>query len=389
LDKVARGTSGIMAFAFIHTADWQIGKAFAQFDAGVAAQLRAARLEVIDRMAEVAADAGVGHIVVAGDVFDSELIEDHALRQPLARMAAYPAVMWHLLPGNHDPMRGGGVWERLARLGFPANVQPLLSASAYRIEPNVVLLAAPLAAKQMTSDPTAWMDHATSEDGDLRIGVAHGAVRGFGSLGEAPVPIQATRRQSARLDYLALGDWHGTKEIAPGAWYSGTPESDSFADNGQGNVLLVSLDGPGATPRVAVIDTGHYRWLERRVALARLEDIEPVEREIGALGAEGRRHILRLALEGAIPADDAAGLDRKLAALKAQPLAMRIEDRRLRILASRPDRELLAETSLTAVADRLIARGAGADGEEARAATRALRLLLSFSAGAATPEAGA
>ena len=378
-----------MAFKFIHSADWQIGKAFGQFDTDVGAQLRAARLEAIDRIAKVAADHAARHVVVAGDVFDSELIDDRGLRQPLARMAAYPDLAWHLLPGNHDPARGGGVWERLVGLGLPPNVQPLLTAAAHRIAPNVVLLPAPLAAKQTASDPTAWMDQADSADGELRIGVAHGSVRGFGSLGEAPVPIEATRRQSARLDYLALGDWHGTKEIGPGVWYSGTPERDSFAENNPGHVLVVSIEGSGAEPKVEAVNTGCYRWIERRLMLSRIEDLEPIEREIGALGADGRRCVLRLSLEGAISAADATELDRRLAVLSDHPLATQIDDRLLKIVAAETDRELLRDPVLAAVADRLIARGAASNGKDADVAVRAMRLLLAMATESAHRESGA
>jgi DNA repair exonuclease SbcCD nuclease subunit len=302
-------------------------------------------------------------------------------------MAAYPDVTWCLLPGNHDPGRGGGVWERLLAFGMPSNVTPLLTASTYRIRSDVVLLPAPLFAKQTADDPTSWMDQADRKEGDFRVGIAHGSVRGFGSLGEASVPIEASRRQSAYLDYLALGDWHGTRMIAPGVWYSGTPERDSFAENEPGHVLIVDIDGPGAEPQIEVVATGHYNWIERRVVLSRIADFEPIEREITHLGAETRRTVLRLILEGAIKVSEAAELDRKVAELAAHLLSMRIDDRRLTIQAAISDRELLRDPALAAVADRLIERGKGPNQIEARIAARAMRRLLTFAADVARKEA--
>ena len=81
--------------------------------------------------------------------------------------------------------------------------------------------------------------------GALRIGLAHGSVQGFGSAGDANVPIDPARVKSAGLSYLALGDWHGTTRISDRAWYSGTPEPDGFRDNDPGNALIVRLDGAG------------------------------------------------------------------------------------------------------------------------------------------------
>ncbi len=83
------------------------------------------------------------------------------------------------------------------------------------------------------------MDGVASPAGTLRIGLAHGSVQGFGSAGEANVPIDPARVKSAGLSYLALGDWHGTTRISDRAWYSGTPEPDGFRDNDPGNALVV------------------------------------------------------------------------------------------------------------------------------------------------------
>jgi DNA repair exonuclease SbcCD nuclease subunit len=369
-----------MAFTFVHTADWQIGKAFGRFEPDVAARLRAARLEAIDRIAEVARSLGAAHVLVAGDVIDSELVDDAGLRQPLARMSAYPDIAWHLLPGNHDPARPGGVWERLAGLGLPENVHAHLRPEPCALAPGVVLLPAPLHAKEMRSDPTQWMDAAATAEGALRIGLAHGSVRGFGSLGEAAVPIDAQRVTRARLDYLALGDWHGVKEIAAGAWYAGTPEPDSFADNGPGHVLAVLLAGRGAPAEVTPIATGTYRWLERRIVLSRLADIEPVETEMAAIGAARRNHILALGLEGAIAAGEATALEARLERLQSMVLAVELDRRRLRVMVRDDDVAALGDPVLAAVGARLRERARDSATAEERVAARAMRLLLAYEA---------
>ena len=369
-----------MPFTFVHSADWQIGKAFGRFPADVVAQLRAERLNAIDRLAAVARDAGARHVLVAGDVIDNELIDDAGLRQPMARMAAYPDIGWYLLPGNHDPHRAGGVWGRLNGLGVPSNVTMLLTPGVLEIAPGVALLPAPLAAKAMRTDPTSWMDDAATVEGIVRIGIAHGSVRGFGSLGEAAVPIEPERRRTAGLDYLALGDWHGVKEVASGVWYSGTPEPDSFADNGPGHALVVRLSGHRAAPAVTRVPTAHFHWLERRVALSRLVDFEPIESQIAALGYEGRRLILSLHIEGAIAAGEAADLDDRIARLAALPVTTSVDRSRLRLLTGQEDAERLADPVLAAVALRLVQQGQAGEVSAQRIAGRAMRLLLALGA---------
>ena len=55
----------------IHTADWQIGKPFGRFGPEVRNALAEARFDAIDRIGRIAADCGVDHVIVAGDVFDN------------------------------------------------------------------------------------------------------------------------------------------------------------------------------------------------------------------------------------------------------------------------------------------------------------------------------
>ena len=56
-----------MTFRFIHTADWQIGKPFDSLGAEVAPLLREARLAAIDRLAALARDEQIAHVLVAGE----------------------------------------------------------------------------------------------------------------------------------------------------------------------------------------------------------------------------------------------------------------------------------------------------------------------------------
>lgn len=367
-----------MSFTFVHTADWQIGKAFGRFATDVAVRLRAARLDAIDRIAGVAREAGAKHVLVAGDVFDSEIVDDTRLLQPMSRMSAYPELYWHLLPGNHDPARPGGVWARLSRLGLPVNVKAHLEPAPQLLEPGVVLLPAPLRAKEMRTDPTQWMDSAETADGSIRIGLAHGSAKGFGSLGEAAVPIEPSRASSARLDYLALGDWHGLKEVARSVWYSGTPEPDSYAGNGQGQTLVVRVAGGGAPPEVKPVPSGSFQWLARRLVVARLADLDPIAAELDAAGAERRHMLLELRLEGAIGAAEAVALEARLGLLASALTAIDVDRRRLRVTVSDDDVGLFGDPVLGAVLERLRQHARNGDEAEARIAGRATRLLLAL-----------
>jgi DNA repair exonuclease SbcCD nuclease subunit len=301
---------------FIHTADWQIGKPFKQFG-DKESVLRQARLNVIETIGRLAVSEGAAEVLVAGDVYDCEAPNPRTLREPLERMRRFCGVNWRLLPGNHDPHQPKGVWDRVRDSGLPDNVFLCLSPEPLFLGADAALLPAPLTRKSEMSDLTEWMNAAETPPGVIRIGLAHGAIRGFDQSGEANNPVDPRRTTLARLDYLALGDWHRTMSVGPTMWYAGTPEPDR-AGGGQeeGHVLLVDIPGQGAEPRVEKRKVGAFRWLTLEEDLSDVTDLADLEfrlRNLSDLSAL----ILRLRFSGVLPLFVRAELDRRLESLGA------------------------------------------------------------------------
>lgn len=295
-----------MTLRLIHTSDWQIGKIFRFVDNATMGLLQDARLRAITRLGELAAEKGAQHILVAGDVYDMEALSPRSLNQPLERMRNFSGVQWHLLPGNHDPHRPNGLWDQLLRKGLPDNVHVHATTAPAVLEDNgVAILPAPLHHRRTLDDPTAWMDEAELPDGLIRIGLAHGTVTGFGSEEKAvPNYIAPDRPARARLSYLALGDWHGQKQINDRCWYSGTPETDGFDVAGGGQALLVKLAAPGAAPAVTPVPTGHYTWATLSEQVNGREDIDYLVDKLRGTGDELDRVLLQLTVEGALSLED-------------------------------------------------------------------------------------
>ncbi|MFQ3666530.1 MAG: DNA repair exonuclease [Sphingomonadaceae bacterium] len=295
----------------LHTADWQIGKRFGQFDADEAALLAEARFGAVERLAALARQHQVDVVLVAGDVFDAQGVADKTLHRLFHALRAY-AGAWVLLPGNHDAALAESVWTRAARLGaIPDNVhvcqqpEPLLLKAL-----GIAILPAPLTQRHTHADLTAWFGGAATPAGMARIGLAHGCVQGILADDiDSANPIAAGRAEQAGLDYLALGDWHGTRQVDARTWYSGTPEPDRFKANDAGQALLVELPGPGAPPTVTPVATGRYRWLSLEPQLQVASDIDQV---LARLAEFGPADVVRLALSGRI---DLAGYRRLQAAI--------------------------------------------------------------------------
>ncbi|MGJ0535168.1 metallophosphoesterase family protein [Methylocystis sp.] len=337
---------------FIHTADWQIGKVFKQFGSKEEA-LRQARLAAIERLGTLARSHGASHILVAGDIYDNEAPNVITLRAPIERMKPFTDIHWHLLPGNHDPHRPEGLWNRVAQLGLPPHIHVHLKPEPIPLSDGAFLLPSPLLRKSEYSDLTDWMDSAATPPGALRIGLAHGGVINFASEGEAANPIDATRPAKAGLDYLALGDWHRTCQISPAVWYAGTPEPDRAGGQERGAALLVNVQGHGSPPSVTPLSTGTYRWLTRTEKLTDGGELADIDQRLRA-EQDLSRLILRLRLEGTLPLAAHAELQRRLVDLEAAVFQLDADQAALAVRPTQADLESIDfDGVLRRSADRL------------------------------------
>ncbi|WP_341938576.1 metallophosphoesterase family protein [Marinimicrobium sp. C2-29] len=284
---------------FLHTADWQIGRQYNRFAEEDASILADARFTVIERLAALATEQAVDAVLVAGDVFDAQTVSDRTIHRTFQAMAGFTGP-WLLLPGNHDAALAESIWTRAQRLGaVPDNVDLLLTPEV-RVYQNLgfVVLPAPLTQRQTYNDLTEWFDRADTPEGLVRIGLAHGSVEGqLAEEIDSTNPIAADRAATARLDYLALGDWHGYKTIDARTRYSGTPEQERFKDNGAGQALIVDIEQPGAEPQVQPHTTGQFQWIKHQSTLAVASDIERLMSELDALPP---RSVVDLTLDGEV-----------------------------------------------------------------------------------------
>lgn len=272
-------------FKFIHSSDLHVGKPFGRFDEDLRVRLREARFQKIAKLAQVARQNGATHVLLAGDTFDAETPSPGLLRQTIRAMAQEGDTHWVLLPGNHDSLAASEIWDRF-RLECPDNVTLAIEDRPLNISDKAFILPAPLPVRHPGRDLTEWMETADTPSGTVRIGLAHGAIHGFGEGDQSLALIPPDRPARAGLDYLALGDWHGRIEVSARCHYCGAPEADSFKGHRNACALLVEIATPGAPPSVREMDTGDIEWRALDVdfrpgdGLAeRLDDILPAPRQ--------------------------------------------------------------------------------------------------------------
>ncbi|KCB42063.1 calcineurin-like phosphoesterase family protein [Bordetella hinzii 4161] len=356
--------------SFLHTADWQIGRQYGQFDDDDAAVLAEARLETVARLAALARERGVDAVLVAGDVFDTQAVSDRSIRRLFDALAGY-AGPWVMIPGNHDAALAESVWTRARQLDcIPANVHLALQPGVIAL-PGLAVLAAPLTQRHTYDDVTRVFDSLESPPGLPRVGLAHGSVAGrLPESADAANPIAPDRAERARLDYLALGDWHGCLRVGARCWYAGTPEPDRFRGNAPGFALHVRL--AGGEPEVEQVAVGRYRWLDWDVELALPADAEMLEARLQALQADD---VLRLSLRGSVSLAAWERLAQAIGRAEARLRALRLEHEALGLEPDEADFAALDGGGYVGeVAARL--RAMQGDPQAAPVAREALRILM-------------
>jgi DNA repair exonuclease SbcCD nuclease subunit len=274
----------------LHTADWHVGKKFNenQFGAEVSKKLARDRVSVIEQIMGRAKQYDVDAVLCAGDLFD---VPDpgqqwwQAVRDVFAKC---DQAGWNrpviLLPGNHDPLTRESVYWSLHpfRQGLPNWVHVVdRDDFALELNPRAVVYAAPCHSKAGDNDLALTLPQREEGDDRIRIGLVHGST--FDMAGyETNFPVSTDAPQRRGLDYLAIGDTHGFREIDGGSAaapivYPSTPEPTSFNESGAGFVAIVTFRRRGIRPRVKQERVAHWTW--REITVQSLDELRKVAGE--------------------------------------------------------------------------------------------------------------
>lgn len=309
---------------FLHTADWQIG--MKALHVGVeSARVRATRIETAVHVIEVAKTEGAEFVLIAGDTFESNAIDRSVVQRIGDILAGFGGPVF-VLPGNHDPVDVGSVWEHPV-WSFHSNLHVLRAAEPVAL-PSGILYPCPISATLSKSkvDPTEWIS--CGPRSSFRIGVAHGTVEGNPAI-EPCLPIPRETATGRQLDYLALGHWHSTTtyENSDGAVtmaYSGTHEGTSFGERDSGNILIVDISEPGVKPEVRTIPVGKLRWKIIQEALTAPGQLSEIRTAIEMMPASPSV-LVQVRLSGLLFADEASEIQRVEEILHSRFLYGRVE----------------------------------------------------------------
>lgn len=306
-----------VALKLVHTADWHLGMTFPSFDAAARLDLSRARLEVVDRILGLAERHDVQAVLCAGDLFDDpdpapEWWEGLARKLQARRWSGRHLF---LLPGNHDPLTQTGVYSPLhpLRAALPEWAHVIdRDDFSFELAEDAVLYAAPCRSKSESRDlALSLLPERSAGDARIRVGMVHGQTFDLPSH-QMNFPIAPDAAERKGLDYLAIGDTHGFRDVTPDRHaptvYPGTPEPTHFGEKQPGYAAVVYF--PKDRRRRALVrqePVAHYLW--EVLTVTSLE-------ELRAQGSRDlSRHVLRLVLDMSVGVEELAEVDRLLAEL--------------------------------------------------------------------------
>jgi DNA repair exonuclease SbcCD nuclease subunit len=292
---------------FLHTSDWQMGMR-ADSVGLVAERVREARLEAAKRVIQIARDQAAEMILLTGDVFEDNAVDRLLVRKVGEILRSFPGPVY-VIPGNHDPLTPGSVWEH-AIWHEANNITVFRRSEPVELE-NCILFPCPLKEKYSTSDPTAWIDAAQA--GKLAIGLAHGNVEGIAE-GEPDYPIPRDAAARRGLDFLALGHWHSFARYddASGVCrmaYAGTHETTKFGERESGYAVMVEITQRGSVPSLIPVKSGRLVWRALERSVDQPQSLEPLLQELNALD-QPQNTLLRFELQGVLFPQDRGALAR-------------------------------------------------------------------------------
>ena len=393
--------NNVMSVSFIHAADLHLGLRVARFSQDAREKILEARFQALEKIREAVKETQADFLLIAGDLFDDAAVDGLTARRAHQLLESMTAPVF-VLPGNHDPIQAGSVWDRVPWSDSTSgHVTVLRSREPIEISPAVTLFPCPVFGRTSLEDPTLWIADAPADQGSaIRIGVAHGSVLLHPSIPEDDHPISLDSAERLDLDYLALGHWHkphrfkdsrgGERMAYPGVheplgfpegadllgWrpYVNSTDRDEFRDPGRGHVLHVTIHSHNTSPRLKLLETTQFSWTSRKEDVY---DTAQIGKLINELATEPypERMLLRLSVGGALSAESLRRIDELRRVLRRYVVG-EFDDAALDLEPTEAElEEVLGPGVVRNVADRLQRLAKRDSGIDSQVAKRALLML--------------
>lgn len=264
-------------FRFIHCADIHLDsplRGLALYANAPVEVLRNATRRALANLVDFALARRVDFVVIAGDVYDGNLRDYHAVlyfRNQMVRLAR-ENIPVYLLSGNHD---AANLMTRILRL--PEGVHQFAHDAAKSfIHPNLPVALHGRGFTERAEFDNLARTYPAAVPGHYNIGVLHTALQGReGHDTYAPCSLDDLIRLG--YDYWALGHVHTREEVCadPPVHFPGNLQGRHIRETGEKGCLLVTVEaGKTLSVEFAALDVLRWEHLELDVSEAEtLDDI--------------------------------------------------------------------------------------------------------------------
>ena len=229
---------------FLHTSDVHLG-AYDHSQQEHSLQRREEMHATFEAVVDLTISTNADFMVIAGDFFDNARVREETMRFAGEQLARVPGPVV-LVPGNHDHVGPGSVYDRL---------------DLTHLAPNLILMREPdgetvtlealevelWGRSHLEADFSPFAGAPLRGDAEWHIGVGHGHFLHPEAGTHGSYHIYEEHLAVLDHDYIALGHWEQQTRVAAGdgpvAAYSGAP--DGLAGKTGGAVLLVHLESDG------------------------------------------------------------------------------------------------------------------------------------------------
>lgn len=320
------GTEKFMV-RILHTADVHLGLKFLRqtLSDDVQQDLVNARLDVLNRMVDLAMAEQCDLLVVAGDLFDSTRVPATLVRRAAEQLRRFSGTVI-VLPGNHDYIESASenrLWpdfrEALGDRHLVLSEPRKYSLTV--LDTPVVLYAAPCRSRHSKTNGLGWMHEARQQDTEehLRIAIAHGSLGGLSpDFNQEYFPMEREELERLGMDLWLLGHTHVRyPNVEAGEetriFFPSVPEPDGFDCHHSGYAWVIDI-AQGQMPRYRSVNTGAYRFHELEYLVESEHDLDQVASQLSKL-RQGH-DLVKLKLTGRLEQSLFDGLSDRLESFK-------------------------------------------------------------------------
>ncbi len=292
---------------FIHAADIHLDSPLRGLEAypgAPADRLRIATRQAFDRVVDLCLEERVDFLIIAGDLFDTEVKDFHAALAAAAQLRRLDQahIPVYLILGNHDSRE-----EMTRHVPWPANVTLFDHKRPHTVRhPTLPVALHGMSYPKRDVTENLVPDYPAPVAGCFNIGLLH-TNAGGNSQHAAYAPCSVEELVAKRYDYWALGHVHDFAILheRPHVVYSGNTQGRHARETGPKGCLLVTVDERGREVReVEFRETDLVRWFCETIPLqpegdedGLLDATRSHLREIVAT-ADGRLAAVRLEFTG-------------------------------------------------------------------------------------------